>query len=42
MNSFPGGSSLAGGALGPAEREASIATLKGSAEPGKELDILIV
>ena len=42
MNSFPGGSAAAGGALGPAEREASIAVLKGTADPGKELDILIV
>ena len=30
MNSFPGGSAVAGGALGPAEREASIAVLRGS------------
>lgn len=42
MNSFPGGAPLAGGALGPAEREASLAVLKASTEPGKELDILIV
>ena len=30
MNSFPGGAPLAGGALGPAEREASLAVLKAS------------
>src|SRR6478752_9459586 len=42
MNSFPGGAPKAGGALGPAEREASLAALRASAEPGKELDILIV
>src|SRR6476646_5617519 len=42
MNSFPGGSAEAGGALGPAEREASITVLRGSTAPGKELDILIV
>ena len=42
MNSFPGGSAVAGGALGPAEREASITVLRGSTDPGKELDILIV
>jgi glycerol-3-phosphate dehydrogenase len=42
MNGFLGGSSMTGGALGPAQREASIAALKGTTEPGKELDILIV
>ncbi len=42
MNSFPGGSPKTGGALGPAEREASLAVLKGTTDPGKELDILIV
>ena len=42
MNSFPGGSAEAGGALGPADREASITVLRGSTAPGKELDILIV
>ena len=42
MNSYPGGSPKAGGALGPAEREASLALLRGTTSPGKELDILIV
>ena len=42
MNSFPGGSPKAGGALGPAERDASLAVLRGTTDPGKELDILIV
>ena len=42
MNSFAGGSPKTGGALGPAEREASLAVLRGTTEPGKELDILIV
>ena len=42
MNSFPGGSAVAGGVLGPAEREASITVLRGTTAPGKELDILIV
>ena len=28
MNSFPGGAPMAGGALGPAEREASLAALR--------------
>ena len=31
-----------GGALGPAAREASIARLRATTEPGQELDILIV
>ena len=31
-----------GGALGPAAREASIARLRATSEPGNELDILIV
>ena len=35
-------SMAAGGALGPAAREASIARLRATTEPGKELDILIV
>ncbi|WP_255767969.1 glycerol-3-phosphate dehydrogenase/oxidase [Pseudarthrobacter sulfonivorans] len=38
MNSVPN----EGGALGPAAREASIARLKATSEPGNELDILIV
>ena len=35
MNSFPGGSAEAGGALGPADREASIAVLRGTTGPGQ-------
>ncbi|HCC39636.1 MAG TPA: hypothetical protein DEQ49_06910, partial [Arthrobacter bacterium] len=31
-----------GGVLGPAAREASIARLRATSEPGNELDILIV
>ena len=42
MNISSGGSSFAPGALGPAAREASLAALKATMEPGKELDILIV
>src|SRR5919107_2188681 len=38
MKSFPDN----GGALGPAAREAAIGRLRATAEPGKELDILIV
>jgi glycerol-3-phosphate dehydrogenase len=42
MISSSGGSSWQQGALGPAAREASLAALKATMEPGKELDILIV
>ncbi|MDQ0075072.1 glycerol-3-phosphate dehydrogenase/oxidase [Arthrobacter oryzae] len=42
MFSSSGGSSFSQGALGPAAREASLAALKATMEPGKELDILIV
>jgi glycerol-3-phosphate dehydrogenase len=42
MYSSTGGSSFTQGALGPAAREASLAALKATMEPGKELDILIV
>ena len=42
MFSSSGGSSFPQGALGPAAREASLAALKATMEPGKELDILIV
>ena len=42
MTSFAGGSAEARGALGPEAREASLAALKATTQPGKELDILIV
>jgi len=42
MNSSSGNPSFPQGALGPAAREASLAALKATMEPGKELDILIV
>lgn len=42
MISFSGGPAAPKGALGPEAREASLAALKATTEPGKELDILIV
>ncbi|MFC7850075.1 glycerol-3-phosphate dehydrogenase/oxidase [Arthrobacter sp. NPDC057388] len=42
MTGFGERPAAASGALGPEAREAALAALKASAEPGKELDILIV
>jgi glycerol-3-phosphate dehydrogenase len=42
MTGFAEGAEASKGALGPAAREASLAVLKATTQPGKELDILVV
>ncbi|MBT2555645.1 glycerol-3-phosphate dehydrogenase/oxidase [Arthrobacter sp. ISL-5] len=42
MSGFAEGAEASKGALGPEAREASLAALKATTEPGKELDILVV
>ena len=42
MSGFAEGAEASKGALGPDAREASLAALKATTEPGKELDILVV
>ena len=42
MSGFAEGAGASKGALGPEAREASLAALKATTEPGKELDILVV
>lgn len=42
MSGFAEGAEASRGALGPEAREASLAALKATTEPGKELDILVV